>query len=150
MKIRDAGKWLETITVCDVVHVVEFGRAWYKTVINWCQVLSVPSYPHLVGWGRITWWGWTNQRVSGFTRGERGQTQTSVFLVNIGILAELRNTNNASQDNTYGHIIVNFKIDIKTIIEYWILNSDRMHSGDFLFLSLLNEATGSVIIDYSA
>ena len=51
-------------------------------------------------------------------RGERGQTQTSVFLVNIGILAELRNTNNASQDNTYGHIIVNFKIDIKTIIEY--------------------------------
>ena len=95
----------------------QFGKAGYKTVINWCQVLSVPVRD-LVGWRRITWWAWSNHRVSSFRRGERGQTHNSVFLVNIGIQAELRN-NNVGQDNTYRHMIVNFKIHVKTIIEYW-------------------------------
>ena len=60
----------------------QFGRAGYKTVINWCQVLSV-LVRDLVGCRRIICWGWSNHRVSSFRRGDRGQTQNSVFLVNI-------------------------------------------------------------------
>ena len=34
----------------------QFGRAGYKTVINWCQVLSVLLHGG-VGWSPVTWWG---------------------------------------------------------------------------------------------